>query len=82
MKTLEICQKQPFYIIATTARGTLGLCCVHIGQLGTLSAVYTLRSTLQLCYKPVDMLQKVTKSKKVHISNHDLLEKRYHIELA
>ena len=29
---MEICQKDPFDIIALTPRGTLGLCCVQIAQ--------------------------------------------------
>ena len=56
-----------------TPRGTLGLCCVHIAQLMTHPAVYTLQFTLQLCYKPPGILQRVTKSQKVHISSHDEL---------
>ena len=60
--------KKPFDIIAMTPRGTLGLCCVHISQLMTHPAVYTLPFTLQLCYKPLGILQRVTKSQKVHIS--------------
>ena len=75
MVVLEICQKQPFDIIAMTPRGTLGLCCVHIAQLVTHPAVYTLPFTLQLCYKPLGILQRVTKSQKVHISSHDELQK-------
>ena len=70
---MEICQKNPFDIIAMTTRGTLGLCCVHIVQLMTQPAVYTLPCTLQLRYKPLGMLQRVTKSQKVHISSHDAL---------
>ena len=54
-----------------TPRGTLGSCCVHIAQLMTHPAVYTLPFTLQLCYKPPGILQRVTKSQKVHISSHD-----------
>ena len=54
-----------------TPRGTLGLCCVHIAQLMTHPAVYTLLFTLQLCYMPPGILQRVTKSQKVHISSHD-----------
>ena len=56
-----------------TPRGTLGLCCVHIAQLVTRPAVYTLSFTLKLCYKPLGMLQRVTKSQKVHVSSHDVL---------
>ena len=53
MVILETCQKQAFDIIAITPRGTLGLCYVHIPQLMTNPAVYTLPFTLQLCYKPL-----------------------------
>ena len=75
MIILEICQKQPFDIIAMTPRGTPGLFCVHIAQLMTHPAIYTLPFTLQLCYKPLGILQRVTKSQKVHISSHDELKK-------
>ena len=60
-----------------TPRGTLGLCCVHIAQLMTHPAIYTLPFTLQLCYKPLGILQRVTKSQKVHISSHDVLQKSH-----
>ena len=73
MITLKIYQKQSFDIIAMTPRGTLGLCCVHIAQLVTHPAVYTLPFTLQLCYKPLGILQRATKSQKVHILSHDVL---------
>ena len=62
-----------------TPRGTLGLCCVHIAQLMTHSAIYTTLFTLQLCYKSLGILQKVTKSQKAHISSHDGLEKVHNI---
>ena len=71
MIPLAICQKQPFDIIAMTPRGTLGLCCVHIAQLMTHPAIYTTPFTLQLCYKPLGILQRVAKSQKAHISSHD-----------
>ena len=58
-----------------TPRRTLGLCCVHIAQLMTHPAVYTLPFTLKLCYKPLGILQRVTKSQKVHISSCDILQK-------
>ena len=51
-------------------RGTLGLCCVYIAQLMTHTAIYTLPFTLQLCYKPIGILQRVTKNQRVHISSH------------
>ena len=82
MTILKIWQKQPFDIIAMTPRGTLGLCCVHIAQLVTHPAVYTLPFTLQLCYKPLGILQRVTKSQKVHISSHDVLQKLHYIDFA
>ena len=65
-----------------TPRGTLGLCCVHIAQLMTHPAVYTLPFTLQLCYKPLGILQRLTKSQKVHISSHDILQKLHNIEIS
>ena len=74
MVILEICQKQPFDIIAMTRRETLGLCYVHIPQLMTHPAVYTLPFTLQLCYKPLGILQRVTKGQNVHISSNNGLE--------
>ena len=82
MITLEICQKQRFDITAMTPRGTFGLCCVHIAQLITHPAVYTLPFILQLCYKPLGILQRITKSQKVHISSHDVLQKFHNIEFA
>ena len=65
-----------------TPRGTLGLCCVHIAQLMTHPAVYTTPFTLQLCYKPLGILQRVTKSQKVHISSHDGLQKLHNINFV
>ena len=38
--------------------------------------------TLQLCYKTLGILQKVTKTQKVHISSHDGLQKLYNINLV
>ena len=82
MITFETCQKQPFDIIAMTPRGTLGLPCIQIAQLMTHPAVYTLPFTLQLCYKPLGILQRVTKSQKVHISSYDVLQKLHNIDFA
>ena len=76
---LEICQQDPFDIIAMTPRETLWLCCVHIAQLMTHPAIYTTPFTLQLCYKPLGILQRVTKSQKVHISSYDGLQKLHNI---
>ena len=56
--------------------------CVHIAQLMTHPAVYTLPFTLQLCYKRLDILQRVTKSQKIHISSHDVLQKLNNINFA
>ena len=50
------------------------LCCAHIDQLITYPAAYTLLFPLQLCCKPLDILQKVTKSRKPHILSHDGLQ--------
>ena len=65
MVILEICQKQRLDITAMTPRGTLGLRCAHIAQLITYPAIYTLLFTLQLFYKPLDILQMATKNHKV-----------------
>ena len=62
-------------IIAMTPREPLGLCCIHIVQLMTHPTVYTLPFTLQLCYKPLGVLQRVTKIQKVHISSQDVSQK-------
>ena len=56
-----------------TPRGTPGLCCVYIAQLMTHTAIYLIPFTLQLCYKPLGILQRVTKSQRVHMSGHDRL---------
>ena len=69
-------------IIAMTSRRTLGLCSVHIAQLMTHPAVYTLPFTLQLCYKYLGILQRVTKSRKAHISSDDVLQKLHNINFA
>ena len=45
--------------------------CVHIAQLMTHPAMHTIPFTLQLSYKPLGILQRVTKSQKDHISIHD-----------
>ena len=52
-----------------TPRGTFELCCVYIAQLMTHTAIQKLPFTLQLCYKPLGILKRVTKSQKVHISS-------------
>ena len=67
-----------------TPRGTFGLCCVHIAQLMTHSTVYTLPFTLQLpcSSKPLSILQRVSKSQKVYISIHDILQNLHNIDFA
>ena len=62
-------QYNPFSIIVMTPRGTFELCCVYTAQLMTHTAIHTLPFTLQLCYKPLGILERVTKSQKVHISS-------------
>ena len=65
MIILRICKLLPFDMIAMTPGGTFRLCCVHIAQLMTHPTICTLSFTLQLCYKPPDIMQRVTKSQKV-----------------
>ena len=43
-------------------------------QLKILPAIYTLLFTLHVCYKPLGILQRVTRSQKIHISSHDGLQ--------
>ena len=62
-----------------TPRGTLGLCCAHIAILMTDPVIYTLPFTLQLCFKPLGILQRVTKSQNVQKSIHDKLQKLHNI---
>ena len=64
---------QPFDNTAVTPRKTFGLCCVHLAQVVTHPAVYALPITLQLCCKPLGILERVTKNQKVSISSHDVL---------
>ena len=63
-----------------TPRGTLGLFCAHIAQLMTHPAIYTLQFSLQLCC--LDIVQRETKSQKVHISSHDGLGNLHNINFA
>ena len=56
--------------------------CVPISQLMTHPAIYRPPFTLQLCCKPVVILQRVTKDQKVHMSTHDGLQKLHNIDLA
>ena len=79
---MEISQKQPFDIIAMAPRGALGLSCVNIAQLMTHPALYTLQFNLQLCYKPLSVLQRVTKSQKVDISSHAVFQKLHNFVIA
>ena len=67
-------KKNLFDIVGITPRGTLGLCSIQIPQLMTHLAVYTLPFPLQLCYKPLGILQRVNKSQKVHISSNNRLQ--------
>ena len=48
----------------------------------THPAIYTIPFTMQLCYKPLGIMQTVTKSQKVHILNHDGLEKLHNINFV
>ena len=68
--------------MTVTPRGTLELCCAHIAQLMTHPAIYIIPFTLQLCYKPLGILQRVTNSQNVLISNYDGLEKLHNIDFV
>ena len=64
------------YVVFTFphVRGTLWLCGVHIRQLMPHSPFFTLPFILHLCYKSLAILQRVTKSQKVHFLSHDGLQ--------
>ena len=62
-----------------TKRNPWVMLCSHC-PINAHPAVYTLLFTLQLCVKPLGILQSVTKSQKVHISSHDLLQKLHNID--
>ena len=70
------------YLLTVIPREPLGLYRVHIAQLMTHPAIYTIPFTLRLFYKPLGILQRVTKSQKVHISNNDGLEKLHNINFV
>ena len=55
---------------------------VHIAQLRTHSAICTLPFTMQLCCKPLGILQRVKKSQKIHTAIHHGLQKLHNINLA
>ena len=61
---------------------TLGLCCAHIVQLMAHPALYILPFTLQLCYKPLVILQSATKNQNVHTTSHDELQKLHNFSFA
>ena len=52
-------------IIAMIPIGTFGLCCIDIFKVMTYWGNYVIPFTLQLCYKPLGKLQRVTKSQKL-----------------
>ena len=58
------------------------LCCAGIAQLMTHVAIQALPFHLQLCYKPLDILQRVIKSQKVHILSHDGLQRLHNINFV
>ena len=69
-----------WYHNSDTKRNPWIMLCSHF-QLMTHKAIYTTPFTLQLCYKSLDILQRVTKSQKVHISSHDGLENLHNINV-
>ena len=79
---LEIFPVRSFWYHSNNTKRNPWVMCVHIAQLMTHPAMYTIPFTLQLCYKPLGILQRVTKSQKVHISSHDGLKKLHNINFA
>ena len=70
-----------WYHNSDTKRNPWVMLCSHC-SINTNSAIYTTPFTLQLCCKPLDILKRVTKSQKAHISNHDGLEKLHNINFV
>ena len=70
-----------WYHKSDTKRNPWVMLCSHC-PINDSPAIYTKPFTLQLCYKPLGILQRVTKSQKVHISNHDGLEKLHNINFV
>ena len=65
-----------------TLRGTFGLCCVHIAQLMSHPAIYTvLYNAVMLPVMLLGILQRVTKGQKAHISSHDGFQSLHNISL-
>ena len=63
-----------FWYHNSDTKGNPWVMFVDIAQLMTHPAIYTTPFTLQLCYKPLAILQRVTKSQKVLKSDHDGLK--------
>ena len=82
MIILKICQKQPFEFIALTPRRILGVMLCSYCPINDSSTYYTLLFTLLLCYKPLVILHRITKSQKVHILSHNVLLKLHNIDFT
>ena len=67
-----------WYHNSDTKRNPWVMLCSHC-PIHDSTAIYTTPFTLQLCYKLLGILQRVTKSQKVHISNHDGSENLHNI---
>ena len=61
---------------------TTRLYCVHMAQLTTHAAVHTIFFNLQSCWKPLFILQRVTKSPKARIMDHGELKKLSNFSFA
>ena len=58
-------------------KGTLGLCCAHIAQLITDTAIFHMAVYLAvMLLKLLDILERVTKSQKVHHISNEKTEKK------
>ena len=70
-----------WYHNSDTKRNPWVMLCSHC-PINDSPAIYAVPFTLQFCYKPLGILQRVTKSQKAHISNHDGLEKLHNMNFV
>ena len=70
-----------WYHSKDTKRNPWVMLCSHC-PINDSPTIYTVPFTLQLCYKPLGILEMVTKSQKVHISSHDILQIPHNISFG
>ena len=77
----DLSKTTSWYHSNNTKRNPWVMLCSHC-PFNNSSGFHTLPSTLQLCYKHLGILPRVTKSQKVHISSHDEFQKLHNVNFA